>query len=163
MSDAWVVSYVLLWICVVALGIAVVALLRQVGVLHARIAPMGTHFAGEGPDIGSVAPQVGLDWSRAPLSLVVFTSATCTICRELKPSIEAMRKSDPTLVVHSVDLEQHQAIFTAFNVRSTPYVITVSQHATVLGRGVANTLEQIEELVREARLDIDGKIDGAHA
>jgi Thioredoxin len=154
MSGPWIVSYVLLWIAVVVLGISVLALLRQVGVLHARIAPMGTHFAGEGPEVGSIAPDVGLDWARAQLSLVVFTSATCTICRELKPSIEAMRKSDPSLVVHTVTLEQHAAVFSAFNVRSTPYVITVSPGKYVLGRGVANTLEQIEELVREARLDL---------
>jgi Thioredoxin len=154
MSGAWIVSYVLLWIAVILLGIAVLALLRQVGVLHARIAPMGTHFAGEGPEVGSLAPDVGFDWTRAPLSLVVFTSATCTICRELKPSIDAMRKSDPSLVVHTVDLEQHGAVFSAFKVRSTPYVVTVSPSKAVLGRGVANTLEQIEELVREARLDV---------
>ncbi len=156
MSTPWIVSYVALWVAVISLGIAVVALLRQVGVLHARIAPMGTHFAGEGPDLGTDAPDVGLDWSRSPLSLVVFTSATCTICRELAPSIDALRRSDNRLVVHSIDLERNNQVFSAFNVRSTPYVITVNQRGTVLGRGVANTLEQVEELVREARLDLDG-------
>ncbi len=156
MSNPWIISYVVLWVAVVVLGVAVIALLRQVGVLHARIAPMGTHFAGEGPDIGSTAPEVGLDWTRAPLSLVVFTSATCTICQQLKPSIEAMRKSDPRMVIHTIDLDRDRAVFDAFNVHSTPYVITVNQQRNVLGRGVANTLEQIEELVREARLDIDG-------
>ena len=39
--DAMLVSQVLLWLVVMALGIAVVALARQVGVLHERIAPAG--------------------------------------------------------------------------------------------------------------------------
>jgi hypothetical protein len=40
--------------------------------------------------------------------------------------------------------------FDAFNVRSTPYVIAVDRTGTVRGRGVANSLEQVEELLAEA-------------
>jgi hypothetical protein len=154
MSTPWVIAYVVLWVVVIALGIAVVALLRQIGVLHARIAPMGTHFAGEGPEIGAVAPTIGLNYARSPLTLVAFTSATCTICRELKPSIDALRRQEAGLTVHLVSLEDDRNVFDAFNVRSTPYMITVDRTGRVLGRGVANSLEQIEELIREARLDI---------
>jgi hypothetical protein len=152
MTTPWIVAYVVLWAVVIGLGITVLALLRQIGVLHARIAPMGTHFAGEGPEVGSDAPAVGLNFERA-LNLVVFTSATCTICAELKPSIEALRRQEIGLTVHSVNLEENRSVFDAFSVRSTPYVITVGRNGKVIGRGVANSLEQIEELLREARLD----------
>jgi len=37
----WLVTYVLLWATVLGLAFAVVALLRQIGVLHTRIAPRG--------------------------------------------------------------------------------------------------------------------------
>jgi len=46
-GSVWIVSYVLLWLTVVLLSFSVVALLRQVGVLHLRVAPMGVHFAGD--------------------------------------------------------------------------------------------------------------------
>jgi thiol-disulfide isomerase/thioredoxin len=154
MSGGWLASYVALWITVVVLSVAVIALARQIGVLHARIAPMGTHFAGEGPELGSAAPAVGLDWASAALTLVAFTSPTCTVCRELRPSLDALARQDAGLRLHVVDLnDTTRPVFDAFNVRSTPYLVSIGRDATVLGRGVANTLEQIEELVRESRLD----------
>ncbi len=153
MTTPWIIGYVVLWVAVVALGITVFALLRQIGVLHTRIAPMGTHFAGEGPEIGSTAPEIGISYTRSPVTLIMFTSATCTICRELKPSVDALRQQEVGLTIHTVTLEDDRKSFDAFAVRSTPYVITVNRDAKVLGRGVANSLEQIEELLREARLD----------
>jgi thiol-disulfide isomerase/thioredoxin len=152
-GTAWVVSYVALWIAVVVLAVAVVALLRQIGVLHARIAPMGTHFAGEGPDLDSHAPAIGLDYTRSSLTVLAFTSPTCTICRELKPSLDALRRQDRTLRLETFDLgDETQAVFDAFSVRSTPYFVTIDSSAHVRGRGVANSMEQLEELIRESRL-----------
>ena len=52
----WVTSYVLVWITVLGLSVMVVALLRQVGVLHTRLRPLGVHFAGEGPERLAPAP-----------------------------------------------------------------------------------------------------------
>jgi F plasmid transfer operon protein len=153
MTTPWIIGYVVLWVAVLALGITVLALLRQIGVLHTRIAPMGTHFAGEGPEIGSTAPEIGISYARSPVTLIMFTSATCTICRELKPSVDALRRQEVGITIHTVTLEDDRKSFDAFSVRSTPYVITVNRDAKVLGRGVANSLEQIEELLREARLD----------
>ena len=152
-GSVWVASYVVLWLAVLVLGVAVVALLRQLGVLHARLAPMGTHFAGEGPDLDSHAPTVGLAYDRAALTVLAFTSPTCTVCRELRPSLEALRRQYRELQVHVVDLEPTtQPVFDAFLVRSTPYIVTVDRGGIVRGRGVANTLEQVEELVRESKL-----------
>jgi hypothetical protein len=153
MSTPWIVAFVALTLLVTVLSVAVLGLMRQVGVLHARIAPMGTHFAGEGPEVGSTAPNIGVSYARSPVTLVVFTSASCTICRELKPSIDALRRQEVGLTVHTVSLEDDRPVFDAFAVRSTPYVVTVGPDSSVLGRGVANSLEQIEELLREARLD----------
>ncbi len=148
----WTASYVALWLCVVVLAIAVVALLRQIGVLHARLAPMGTHFAGEGPELDQPAPAVGLDWSVNHLTMLAFTSTTCTVCRELKPSLDAIRVQYRDLRVEVLDAVQDAPSFAAFAVRSTPYFVTIDRDGVVRGRGVANTLEQVEELVRESHL-----------
>jgi thiol-disulfide isomerase/thioredoxin len=169
MTGIWLVSYAVLWVLVSLLAFAVVALLRQIGVLHARLAPMGTHFAGEGLDIGVVAPNLGFDYGRSVLTLIAFTSPTCQICASLKPSLVALRRQYPELVLELVDASESPATFDAFKVRSTPYVMTIDRAGKVVGRGVANTLEQIEQLVGESLTSNNGsvpvgvKIDQMHS
>jgi hypothetical protein len=151
-GSVWIASYVLLWVAVLVLTLAVVALLRQIGVLHARLHPMGVHFGGEGPELHSVAPPVaGLSYDEAPLTLLAFTSPTCEVCKVLRPSLDAIRRSYRDVQVRVLDLDDEtRQTFTAFNVRSTPYVVAVGGNGTVKGRGVANSLEQVEELMEEA-------------
>ena len=151
-GSVWIASYVLLWLAVVALTAAVIALLRQIGVLHARLHPLGVHFAGEGPALGSAAPPVpGQDYAGRRLTVVAFTSPTCEVCATLRPSLHALRREYRDIDVAVVDLaEATRPTFAAFNVQSTPYVVAVDGGGTVLGRGVANSLEQVEELVAEA-------------
>ena len=151
-GSVWIASYVLLWVAVLVLALAVVALLRQIGVLHARLHPMGVHFGGEGPELHSVAPPVtGLSYGEAPLTLLAFTSPTCEVCKVLRPSLDAIRRDYRDVQVRVLDLDDGtRSTFTAFNVRSTPYVVAVGGDGTVKGRGVANSLEQVEELMAEA-------------
>jgi hypothetical protein len=148
----WVASYVALWVAVVVLGLAVVALLRQIGVLHARLAPMGVHFAGEGPEPGTRAPLPEVfPYGDAPLTLIVFTSPSCLVCAALRPSFDALRRGYTDLAVTEIDHDDRSApVFRAFQVSSTPYVVAVDRTGVVRGRGVANSLEQLEELVAEA-------------
>ena len=146
----WLASYVGLWVAVGVLCFAVVVLLRQIGVLHARLAPMGTHFAGEGPALGARAEEGPVVYGNHALTMLVFSSRTCVICRELRPSFEAIRREYREIHLEMVELETQQRMFDAFSVRSTPYVVTVNRQGIVQGAGVANTLEQIEELLRES-------------
>lgn len=152
-GSVWTATYVVLWLAVLGLTVAVVALLRQIGVLHARLAPMGVHFAGEGPDLHAPAPAAGpdVDYGEAELTLVAFTAPTCDICARLRPSLGALRTQYRELVL--VELEHDAATapaFRAFNVSSTPYFVAVDRGGVVRGRGVANSLEQVEELIDEA-------------
>ena len=151
-GSVWIASYVLLWVAVLVLSLAVVALLRQIGVLHARLHPMGVHFGGEGPELSSVAPPVpDLSYGESPLTLLAFTSPTCEVCKVLRPSLDAIKRSYRDVQVRILDLDDAtRPTFTAFNVRSTPYVVAVGGDGTVKGRGVANSLEQVEELMQEA-------------
>jgi len=147
-----VTSYVLLWVAVLALSFAVVALLRQVGVLHARLHPLGVHFGGEGPDLGALAaPVTGVPYDETDLTLIAFTSPTCEVCAELRPSLAAIARDYHDVRVHVVDLgDSTRSTFDSFNVRSTPYVVAVDRDGAVRGRGIANSLEQVEELLEEA-------------
>ena len=149
----WIATYVLLWVAVLVLSAAVVALLRQIGVLHARLHPLGVHFAGEGPELDSVAPPLAeAPYGDRALTLVAFTAPTCEVCAVLRPSLDALRRSYTEVRVHVLDLDDRtRPTFDAFNVRSTPYLVAVDRTGLVRGRGVANSLEQVEELLDEAR------------
>ena len=152
-GSVWVASYVLLWLAVVALSLAVVALLRQVGVLHARLRPLGAHVAGEGPAVGAPAPRSDdVDYAASSLTVLAFTSPRCDVCRSLIPSLPYLERdyADDVRVVVLDHGPATAALFSAFNVHSTPYFVTVGPDGLVRGGGVANSLEQVEVLVEES-------------
>lgn len=148
-GGTWIASYVLLWAAVVVLGLAVVVLLRQIGVLHARLRPQGVHPANEGPALDVPAPLTGgFAFGSAEVTLIAFTSPDCTLCAALLPSLHALEEQYRNLslrvVSHGPDTV---GIFRAYRVTSTPYVVAVDRSGTVRGGGVANTLEQVEVLL----------------
>jgi len=151
-GSVWVASYVMLWVSVVVMALAIVALLRQIGVLHARLQPLGVHFAGEGPERLVPAPLPDLfDYRSSRLTLIAFTSVDCQICASLAPGIRALDRQFDDLAVHVVTHGPGTApTFAAFNVISTPYLVTADRQGIVRVRGVANSLEQIEEMIEES-------------
>jgi methylamine dehydrogenase accessory protein MauD len=93
--DALIISNIALWLAVVALAAMVLALTRQIGVLHERVAPAGALMSGSGPQVGETAPIFEIrDWSGAPRriggadpdglsTLLLFVSPTCPVCKTL--------------------------------------------------------------------------------
>ena len=151
-GTAWVASYVLLWVAVLALGFSVIVLLRHIGVLHARLGPQGVHHAGEGPPAGSPAPPAGwVDYAAVPLTLVAFTAPGCELCATLRPSLVRLARADDDIALEIVDHgPDTEGVFRAWNVSQTPYVVAVDRAGVVRGGGVANSLEQVEVLVDAA-------------
>lgn len=100
------VSQLMLWLTVVALAVAVLALARQVGVLHERIAPVGALALSRGPQTGESAPrltvrnlagdtvEIGGPMQSGPLRLLFFVSPTCPICKSLLPTVKAFAQSE---------------------------------------------------------------------
>ncbi len=150
-GSVWIASYVMLWLAVLVLGVVVVALLRQIGVLHLRVAPMGVHFAGEGPELDQPAPVIdlGLDYGEATVTVLAFTSPTCEICASLKPDLKRLERHYDDLRLRFVDHDDQPVIFADFGVRSTPYLVAVDGTGVVRARGVANTIDQVEEMLAE--------------
>ena len=101
-----IVANALLWVLVIVLSIVVVALVRQVGVLHERIAPAGALMLAKGLKIGELAPVLGvsdlegraftLGGARGDSlsTLVMFVSPTCPVCKTLLPVLVASRRSE---------------------------------------------------------------------
>ena len=123
--SAMAVSQGLLWTVVILLGIAVLALARQVGVLHERVAPAGALVHGAGPGVGEQSPRlevhslagnaitIGASLAPGRLLLMLFVSRTCPICKKLIPIAMNFAKSErlEVLFVGDADpLEQRKLI-----------------------------------------------------
>src|SRR3954465_9731187 len=59
MSQTLLLSLLLLsWLAIAALGLCVLALARQIGVLHERVAPVGALSMSKGPAVGQPVPRL---------------------------------------------------------------------------------------------------------
>lgn len=106
MIDALVVSNLLLWVLVIVLAVVVLALVRQIGVLHERVAPAGALMVRGGPRVGEAAPAVDVaDWRDRPVriggadpdgrsTLLFFLSPTCPVCRTLLPVLDSVQAAE---------------------------------------------------------------------
>ena len=73
MSTMFVISYFALWALFLVQSFILLLLLRQVGVLHLRIAPTGARVMAAGPELGQRAPPVTLRDMDDPLELLKLT------------------------------------------------------------------------------------------
>lgn len=100
------VSNVILWILVIGLAIVIMALMRQIGVLHERIAPVGALMLAKGLEVGERAPEitvtdlagesltVGGTRNDGRTTLLIFLSPTCPVCKTLLPLLKASQKTE---------------------------------------------------------------------
>ena len=91
MTEMLVISNILLWVLVVALSLVVLALARQVGILHERVAPAGALQPTEGPKVGELTKAMALtSLDGRPVTVggasdsgqstfVLFISPTCPV------------------------------------------------------------------------------------
>jgi hypothetical protein len=155
-SGWWTAAFVGQWVLLVVLCVVVVALARQVGILHMRLGPRGAlEIDTEGPMIGEPLPAVdalGADGGSVviggpgPRRLVLFSSPTCTVCREVAPAIPAAARAADLIpqVVHDADAER------VADVPGTPFLLVLDEMGIVRGKGTVNNLEQVEGLVDTA-------------
>ncbi|HSJ51800.1 MAG TPA: hypothetical protein VLA90_11060 [Actinomycetota bacterium] len=157
MSGWWAAAFVVQWILLAVLTVVVVALARQVGVLHLRLGPVGAFEADdEGPEIGSAPPESDartlagetvLVGGPGPGRLLAFVSPTCPICELVLPSLPAAAAAAGLIpqVVSDPRLEE------AYDVPGVPFVVVLDELGVVRAKGTVNSLEQVEGLVDAAR------------
>lgn len=139
MTESLLVSNVILWIVVIALAIVVLALARQVGILHERVAPAGALLPTNGPKVGEVTEPMSLsDLDGAPVTiggpsqdgrptLVLFISPTCPVCKSLVPTAKSLSRSEKAALVFASDgdrPEQHVAYARDLELGEFPYVLS---------------------------------------
>lgn len=127
-----------LFLMIVALTVALLALGRQVGILFERVSPMGALVNDSGPEVGQQTPlfnlasltggSVALGPKPGRSTLVFFLSPTCPVCKKLLPIIKSVRKAEGSWldVVFASDGEkaQHQRFIETAELSSYPYVVS---------------------------------------
>ena len=166
-------AVILIGILSVLTAVAVVALIRQVGVLHLRIQPVAGVTRAGGPEYGAdirlPAPLPELA-RRATSFLVGFVSPSCRVCGPVTSALGRVAKSADarTAVLLVVDASQagaddyvrgkgvsflpYVADAAAFadNVPGAPWAIVTDGSGKVIVSGGVNTLDNIEEMLAQA-------------
>jgi methylamine dehydrogenase accessory protein MauD len=135
------VSNIVLWVLVIVLALVVLALARQVGILHERVAPAGALQPTEGPKVGELTEPMQLeDLDGRPVTIggadpdgratfVLFISPTCPVCKSLVPTAKSLAKKESArmrlLFASDGDKrEQHIAYAKDLQLDDYPYVLS---------------------------------------
>lgn len=130
------ITIALLWVVVICLSVAVLALARQVGVLHERVAPAGALISGSGPAVGEPSPRlevhslagnaitVGAKLEPGNALLLLFVSQTCPICKKLIPIALDFAKSErlDVLFVGDAEVSEQQKLLSQFGIAENRFV-----------------------------------------
>ena len=134
------ISVIVLWIVVLGLLAVVLALTRQLGVLHERIAPVGALMLNRGLTVGEQAPAmdiVDLDGGAIRLgspradgksTLVLFVSPTCPVCKSLLPIVKSSGKQErdwlDIILASDGAPDEHREYVRANGLGGVPYVLS---------------------------------------
>ena len=134
-----------------ALGIAVLALAREVGMLRLSLDPRGAlEIAHEGPEIGArsaLAEHFELHAGR--IALAVFSSEGCQMCRALAPAIASFGR-DPRVELREFDEVRDADAWSVADVPGSPFAVALDADGTVLAKGTFNTAGQLESVLGAA-------------
>jgi methylamine dehydrogenase accessory protein MauD len=144
-----IASQITLWIGLLTLGVVCIALARQIGVLHQRIAPAGALSLPQPLKLGDLTPEMqlsALDGSTVKIGgvrggrsqLLLFLAPGCAICESLLPAVRSAQGAERSwldiVLASDGEFAQHEAFVRNKGLTKFPYVL--SEH---LGRsyGVA--------------------------
>lgn len=167
-------AVILLGVLSVLTAVAVVALIRQVGVLHLRIKPVAGVTGVGGPEYGAQMQLAASlpELARRPARrfLVGFVSPTCRVCGPVTSALGRVARSagPDTAVLLVIDAAQGQAdeyvrasgvsslpyvadtASVAANVPGAPWAVVTDEAGRVIVSGGVNTLDNIEEMLAQA-------------
>ncbi len=136
------VSNITLWIVVIVLALALLAVVRQLGVLHERIAPAGALMLAKGLKVGEPAPQVAADdldgavhaigapreGGRA--TLLMFVSPSCPVCKSLLPALKSSAVAErdwlDVVLTSDGDLASQHEFVAGQRLASFPYIVSAA-------------------------------------
>lgn len=134
------ISNLLLWFAVLSLAVVVLALARQIGVLHERVAPAGALSINARLAPGSTAPalklhaldgravQIAGERASARSQLLFFLSPDCPVCKSLLPVLKSAAQAErdwlDVVLASDGDEQPHAAYVAAQGLQAFPYLIS---------------------------------------
>ena len=177
--DLWAISYVVLWLLVIAEAVVLLVLLRAFGSMY-----LGSRDAIErdGLRLGTRAPDftaTAIDGTSVPLAslldrwaVLVFAEPGCPICEEMGPQLTRLareladRARVVLLVRRSAELMRASPLASFSNVaalaigahgtadeyrvRVSPYVHVLDPEGVVRGKGLVNERKHVEHILYQA-------------
>jgi methylamine dehydrogenase accessory protein MauD len=176
MTKALVISQIMQWILLAALVVTVLALARQIGLLHRRLPPPPAKPLLQGPRLNAPAPRHnGVDVRGRPVvipargmrTLLIFVSPRCTTCEGVLPAVQTIARSErgrtETLLVSlaseasTVDFVNKQRLRLpviaseelgdVYNVSATPYAFLIDENGILRFGALVNHLEHLESVL----------------
>jgi methylamine utilization protein MauE len=150
-TEAWLAAGLVVALAgLAALGVALLALARELGELRLAIAPQAAlSLEHEGPEIGGRVGLIERFEGRAPLAVAVFTSPGCGLCQALEPSLRLVA-NDPEVELELFDEETDADAWASLAVPGSPYAVVLGRDGVVLAKGTFNSLFQLESLLAHA-------------
>jgi methylamine dehydrogenase accessory protein MauD len=138
--DALIISNLVLWLVVVGLAATVLALTRQIGLLHERIAPVGALSPKATTEVGTKAPemtltdlrdrrvQIGGQAADESRTLLFFLSPTCPVCKNLLPTVTRVARAEVpqvrVVLASDGEPEEHVTFVDTIVPEELPYVLS---------------------------------------
>ncbi|MCQ4348829.1 methylamine dehydrogenase accessory protein MauD [Pseudomonas stutzeri] len=190
--EALIVSNILLWILLIALAFVVMGLVRQIGVLHARLAPAGALMIDKGVAVNEPAPRVtAADRHGRPVNfgypsdkgqLVFFLSPSCPICKSLLPAVKAIgkaRKDLELVYVSDGEADAQAALIREFGLEDAryvvgpevgmtyqigklPYAVLIDAAGVLRAKGLVNSREHLDSLFEAEQMGVASLQDYLH-
>lgn len=182
MDETFWVSYALLWVLVVGLGVIVLALFRELGRIYLS-APDSYHRDGVAvgrrlPNLELTLPQGAASLEQVlspwPCSMVLATRPDCEFCPgaaravahglEVLPDVAGVVLE--TELAPSADGELGGLVVAGMGphglshlgVRATPFAFVVARDRTVLAKGIVNDEGHLRELLEQAARSPEGEV-----
>jgi methylamine dehydrogenase accessory protein MauD len=138
MIETLIASQIVLAVMVLGLGITCLALARQIGVLHERIAPAGALSVNRRLKVGDAAPSMALEaidgrklavGEAGASQLFFFLSPDCPICKTLLPVVRSIASAERdwlgvVLASDGGDAAAHRAFQDREKLGEFPYVLS---------------------------------------
>jgi len=134
------ISVIVLWFVVLCLLAVVLALTRQLGVLHERIAPVGALMLNRGLAVGEPAPAIdvvdlhganlrlGAPRTDGKSTLLLFVSPTCPVCKSLLPIVKSSGRDErdwlDIILASDGNTDEHRDYIRANGLDGIPYVLS---------------------------------------
>ncbi|HKP52774.1 MAG TPA: TlpA disulfide reductase family protein [Chloroflexia bacterium] len=180
MDTPWLISYIVLWLIVLALCLLVLLLYRQLGIMYLGSAE---GVSRDGLDRGTTAPDFALtdqygnsqrlsDYRGRPVVLL-FGSPHCTPCRTLMPQLHEWATAHPDVGVVWLNAASEEEslkfvselgatlpvapytpeskLMDRYKVRVTPFMFLLDERGVVRAKGLANTKSGLDLYYKELR------------